>query len=106
MVESEGHEDGEGVVTDIAPLHLAPIDQMLQEFQGEAQEEDGEGSLDFLTARAGQGEQQDYGSREGHIMGWPVISLDDAGAGRLQGSDDQKCKPDPGSDAEYGSRFQ
>jgi hypothetical protein len=49
-VWGERRYDGEGIVTDVAPLHGVVIDEVLQVLQGQSQEARGENAADFLAA--------------------------------------------------------
>ena len=99
-VEGEGEQDGDAVINDIAPLQRVAIDEVLEDFQGYSQEENGEGAEDLLTAGGGQEEEQERSSGEGQPMDSAVVAGDHAGPGRLEGADNQEGNPQGGDDAE------
>src|ERR1035437_8452827 len=93
LVQREGRQDGEGVVTHVPPLHGVAIDEVLQVLQRQTQEECADGAPDFLTAVPGEQEQEECCARKGQPVDFAVQAHNRPGPGGLQGPDDQEQEP-------------
>jgi len=93
VVDREGREYGQGVVTEVPPFDRISVQEVLGEFQGESESEYGDGTPDRLAAGAGEGEEEECGDREGEPVEFAMEGMNGSWPGGLEGADDQEEEP-------------
>jgi hypothetical protein len=90
LIEREGYEDSQGVVTDVPPLHGVEIDEVLRSLQKQPQEAHGDDAADLLTAGSGDEEQQECRTRKRQDVDSAMLAHKRRWPDGLQGTEDQE----------------
>jgi hypothetical protein len=90
LIEREGYEDSQGVVTHVPPLHGVAIDEVLRRLQKQPQGAHGDDAADLLTAGSADEEQQERRARKSEDVDSAMQAHERCGPDGLQGTEDQE----------------